>query len=137
MSSKLSTTDIVRRRADILAQPSAKAPRWSDAASRGARRGVGAFDYPREVATIAVLPHDDRLGFAVAERLDFTSLSDIAAARYPLRISVRGSLDACTPVIVDVVLRAHGFGRADIRDWGGEVSYDQPMPGVAWVMIRT
>jgi hypothetical protein len=93
-----------------------------------AHRGVGAFDRPREVATIAVLPHDDRLGFAVAERLGFTSLSDIAAARYPLRLSVRGSLDACTPLMVDVVLRAHGFTLADIREWGGEVSYDQPMP---------
>lgn len=93
-----------------------------------AHRGVGAFDSPREVATIAVLPHDDRLGFAVAERLGFTSLSDIAAARYPLRVSVRGSLDACTPLMVDVVLRAHGFTLADIGEWGGEVSYDQPMP---------
>jgi TRAP-type uncharacterized transport system substrate-binding protein len=93
-----------------------------------AHRGVGAFDRPREVATIAVLPHDDRLGFAVADRLGFTSLADIAAARYPLRVSVRGSLDACTPIMVDVVLWAHGFSLDDIRAWGGEISYDQPMP---------
>ena len=31
-----------------------------------AHRGVGVYDRPRDVATIAVLPHDDRLGFAVA-----------------------------------------------------------------------
>ena len=93
-----------------------------------AHRGVGAFSSPREVATIAVLPHDDRLGFAVADRLGFTSLADIAAARYPLRVSVRGSIDACTPIMVDVVLRAHGFSLADIRAWGGEISYGQQMP---------
>ena len=93
-----------------------------------AHRGIGAFNSPRDVATIAVLPHDDRLGFAVTDRLGFTSLEDIAAARYPLRVSVRGSIDACTSIMVDVVLRAHGFSLDDIRAWGGEISFDQPMP---------
>jgi len=93
-----------------------------------AYRGVGAFDRVRQVATIAVLPHIDRLGFAVADRLGFTRLQDIAKARYPLRVSTRGSTDACTPMMVDVVLRAHGFSLADIVSWGGQVFYDQPMP---------
>ena len=93
-----------------------------------AHRGTGAFTSPREVATVALLPHDDRLGFAVAERLGFTSLADIAAARYPLRVSTRGSIDACTPIMVDVVLREHGFTLSDLERWGGEISYDQPMP---------
>ena len=93
-----------------------------------AHLGTGPFTVPKEVATIAVLPHDDRLGFAVAGRLGFSSLADIAAARYPLRVSVRGSIDACTPIMLDVVLRAYGFSLDDIRAWGGEVIYDQPMP---------
>jgi TRAP-type uncharacterized transport system substrate-binding protein len=93
-----------------------------------AHRGTGAFDSPREVATIAVLPHDDQLGFAVTDRLGFTSLDEIGEARYPLRVSTRGSIDACTPIMVDVVLRAHGFSLDDIRAWGGEISFDQPMP---------
>jgi TRAP-type uncharacterized transport system substrate-binding protein len=93
-----------------------------------AHRGTGPFSSPREVATIAVLPHDDRLGFAVASRLGFAGLADIAAARYPLRVSVRGSVDACTPLMVDVVLRAHGFSLDDIAAWGGEISRDQQMP---------
>ncbi len=93
-----------------------------------AHRGVGVYTSPRDVATIAVIPHDDRLGFAVASRLGFASLADIAAARYPLRVSVRGSIDACTPILVDVVLRAHGFSLEDIQAWGGQISYDQPMP---------
>ena len=93
-----------------------------------AHRGTDAFTSPKDVATIAVLPHDDRLGFAVADRLGFASLADIATARYPLRVSVRGSVDACTPIMVDVVLRAYGFSLGDIEGWGGEISYDQPMP---------
>ncbi|HEX6449267.1 MAG TPA: hypothetical protein VF060_07395 [Trebonia sp.] len=93
-----------------------------------AHLGTGPFTAPKEVATIAVLPHDDRLGFAVAGRLGFSSLADIAAAKYPLRVSVRGSIDACTPIMVDVVLRAYGFSLDDIRAWGGEIIYDQPMP---------
>lgn len=93
-----------------------------------ARLGRGAYDRPRAVATIAVLPHYDQLGFAVADRLGFRDLADIAAARYPLRVSVRGSLDAATSISVDVVLRAHGFSLADLSAWGGIVHYDQPMP---------
>lgn len=93
-----------------------------------AHRGTGPFDAPKNVAVVAVLPHYDQLGFAVASRLGFTSLEDIAAKCYPLRVSVRGSIDACTPIMVDVVLRAHGFTLADLVAWGGEVSYDQPMP---------
>jgi TRAP-type uncharacterized transport system substrate-binding protein len=93
-----------------------------------ARKGTGPFGTPKDVATIAVLPHDDRLGFAVASRLGFDTLDDIAAAKYPLRVSVRGSIDACTPIMVDVVLRAYGFTLDDIRSWGGEVIEDQPMP---------
>jgi TRAP-type uncharacterized transport system substrate-binding protein len=93
-----------------------------------AHRGTGPFDAPKNVAAVAVLPHYDQLGFAVASRLGFTSLADIAAKRYPLRVSVRGSIDACTPIMVDVVLRAHGFTLADLVAGGGEVSYDQPMP---------
>lgn len=93
-----------------------------------AHRGTGVFDTPKNVAAIAVLPHDDQLGFAVADRLGFADLAEIGAARYPLRVSVRGSIDACTPIMVDVVLGAHGFTLADIEQWGGEISYDQPMP---------
>lgn len=93
-----------------------------------AYRGTGAFDAKKDVAAIAVLPHYDQLGFAVAGRLGFTSLADIAERKYPLRVSVRGSIDACTPVMVDVVLRAHGFTLADLVAWGGEIVYDQPMP---------
>jgi TRAP-type uncharacterized transport system substrate-binding protein len=117
----LAIEDVHERRVDISTlNPSAMLTM--------AHRGTGPFGTSKEVATIAVVPHDDRLGFAVATRLGFSSLADIAAAKYPLRVSVRGSLDACTPIMVDVVLRVYGFSLDDIRAWGGEVIEDQPMP---------
>lgn len=93
-----------------------------------ARLGTGPFASPLNLAVIAVLPHYDQLAFAVADRLGFTSLADIAAARHPLRVSVRGSLDEVTAMSIDVVLGSYGFSLADIVDWGGSVFYDQPMP---------
>ncbi len=57
-----------------------------------------------------------------------TSLDDIREKRFPLRLSVRGSLDVCTGRVVELVLKTHGFSFADIVSWGGSVSYDQPMP---------
>jgi TRAP-type uncharacterized transport system substrate-binding protein len=93
-----------------------------------ARLGTGPFEKPLNVAVIAVMPHYDQLAFAVTDRLGFTSLADIAAARYPLRVSVRGSLDDVTAMSIDVVLSTYGFSLADIVAWGGSVFYDQPMP---------
>ncbi|GAA1130573.1 TAXI family TRAP transporter solute-binding subunit [Arthrobacter flavus] len=93
-----------------------------------ARLGTGPFPSPLDLATIAVIPHYDQLAFAVANRLGFESLADIAEAKYPLRVSVRGSLDVVTAMSIDVVLSTYGFSLADIVAWGGTVFYDQPMP---------
>jgi TRAP-type uncharacterized transport system substrate-binding protein len=43
-------------------------------------------------------------------------------------VSARGSRDPSTSLLVNVVLKAHGFSLEDIVSWGGHVSYDQPMP---------
>jgi TRAP-type uncharacterized transport system substrate-binding protein len=93
-----------------------------------AYRGVGLFPEPMQVALIAVMPHYDQLGFAVTEASGLASLDDIRKKRFPLRVSVRGSLDACTTLLVEKILNIHGFSYADILAWGGSVSYDQPMP---------
>ncbi len=93
-----------------------------------AYRGSGAFERPIPVATLAVIPHYDQLGFAVTERSGLHSLDQIREQRYPLRVSVRGSLDASTSLLVNVVLKAHGFSLEDLVSWGGVISYDQPMP---------
>ena len=93
-----------------------------------ARLGTGPFSAPMDLSTIAVLPHYDQLAFAVSDRLGFSGLRDIAEAHYPLRVSVRGSLDEVTAMSIDVVLGAYGFSLADITAWGGTVHRDQPMP---------
>jgi TRAP-type uncharacterized transport system substrate-binding protein len=93
-----------------------------------AHLGVGYFRQPMHVATIAVLPHYDQLGFAISKKLGVSSLADIRERRIPLRLSVRGSLDACTSIMVNEVLKVHGFTIEDIASWGGSISYDQPMP---------
>jgi TRAP-type uncharacterized transport system substrate-binding protein len=97
-----------------------------------AHRGVGLFTKPMQVALIAVMPHDDRLGFAVGKESGLTSLDDIREKRYPLRLCVRGSLDQCTTDLVELVLKGHGFTYSDIVAWGGSVSYDQQMPSVGF-----
>lgn len=93
-----------------------------------AHRGVGMFEEPMQVALIAVMPHDDQLGFAVSRESGLTSLDDVRERRYPLKLSVRGSLDQSTTDLVEQVLHVHGFGYEDIVEWGGSVSYDQQMP---------
>lgn len=93
-----------------------------------AYRGIGLFSHLMEVALIAVIPHYDQLGFAVSKASGLTSLNDIWEKHFPLRLSVRGSQDACTTLLVEKILQAYGFGYQDIIDWGGSVSYDQPMP---------
>lgn len=96
-----------------------------------AYRGTGPFEKPVQVATIAVLPHYDQLGFAVTEKSGIRSLDQIREQRLPLRLSVRGSADVSTSLLVNVILKAHGFSFEDIVSWGGQISYDQPMPNDA------
>ncbi len=93
-----------------------------------AHKGVGLFTEPMQVALIAVMPHYDQLGFAVSKASGLNSLVEIRERRYPLRLSVRGSMDACTTRLVEKVLNVHGFGYDDIVAWGGSVHYDQSMP---------
>ena len=90
--------------------------------------GIGPFDRPHPLATITVMPHYDQLGFAVSTKSGITALEQIRERRYPIRVSTRGSLDLATGMLVNEVLKVHGFSFGDIRSWGGHVSYDQPMP---------
>ncbi len=113
--------DVFERKIDIsIMNPSA--------ILRMADRGVGLFSEPMQVALIAVMPHYDQLGFAVSNSSGLTSLTEIREKRYPLRLSVRGSLDACTTLLVEQVLKSHGFSYEDILSWGGSVSHDQSIP---------
>ena len=93
-----------------------------------AARGTGPFSEPQPIAPIGIIPSYDQLAFAVSPESGVTSLDQIREDKVPLRISVRGSADPATSLLVNEVLRAHGFGFEDIERWGGHVSYDQALP---------
>lgn len=91
-------------------------------------KGIGVFEHSLPIRAICVIPSYDQLGFAVTEASGITSLDQIREEQRPLRISTRGSHDPATSLLVDLVLKAHGFSLADIESWGGEVRRDQPLP---------
>ena len=93
-----------------------------------AARGTGPFSEPQPIVPIGIIPSYDQLAFAVSPESGVTSLDQIREDKVPLRISVRGSIDPATSLLVNEVLKAHGFGLDDIERWGGHISYDQPLP---------
>lgn len=102
-----------------------------------AYNGTGPFDRPHPLAIITVIPHYDQLGFVVTKKSGITSLDQIRERRYPLRLSVRGSRDLATGMLVNEILKAHGFSFGDILDWGGYISYDQPMPNERLDLVKS
>ena len=93
-----------------------------------AARGTGPFSEPQPIAPIGVIPSYDQLAFAVTAESGVTDLDQIRKDKAPLRISVRGSLDPATSMLINEVLKAHGFTLEDIERWGGHISYHQPLP---------
>jgi len=93
-----------------------------------AYRGTGPYREPKPVRAISVIPSRDWLGFAVNGSTGLTSLADIKARRFPLRVSLRAQRDHSVHLVVDQVLKVHGFSLSDIIEWGGEVSYDPGLP---------
>jgi TRAP-type uncharacterized transport system substrate-binding protein len=65
--------------------------------------------------------------FAVKRETGLKSLREIGEQKYPLRLSLRGQPDHSLHLILEHVLRAAGFGLADITSWGGVVRYDAGM----------
>ncbi len=92
-----------------------------------AYHGAGPYAEPLStLRAISVMPSLDWFVFAVAEKTGLTSLADVNARRYPLRVSLRPP--AALKMFVDATLRAYGFSLDDIVAWGGSVSYDRAMP---------
>src|SRR5947209_12619267 len=71
-----------------------------------AYRGKGPFKEPIPVRAITVVPSLDWLGFAVKESTGITSLADVKARKYPLRVSVRAQKGHSTELYIDTVLAA-------------------------------
>src|SRR5439155_10938759 len=57
-----------------------------------------------------------------------TSLADVAAKKYPLKVSVRGQRDHPVHLLEREVLAAYGCSFEDIVSWGGEVRFDPGLP---------
>ncbi len=89
-----------------------------------ALRGNGASRIPTPVRVIAVLPSYDQIALAIAGRTGLTSLAEVKDRRYPLRLSLRGQPDHSIHSFVEHILGSAGFSLQDLRDWGGQVSYD-------------
>ena len=94
-----------------------------------ALNGKGPFAQPVPVRAVTVLQSYDQLVLAVSEKTGLTSLDDVKRQRYPLRVSLRAQRNHAVHLVLDEVLAAAGFSLDDIRTWGGEVRYDQGLPG--------
>lgn len=82
-----------------------------------------------ELAAIATVPSYDQLGLAVPASLGLHTLADLAAAKPPLRVSLRGNRPThSVHLVIDDVLASVNLTLDDIRSWGGEVSYDDGIP---------
>lgn len=90
--------------------------------------GKGPFSAPAPLRAITVIPSRDWLGFAVTEASGITSLADIKARHYPLRVSLRGQMDHTVHLYTDALFNAYGFSRDEILKWGGQISYDPYLP---------
>lgn len=120
-SSASSIRDVIAKKADLaLVNPSS--------ALVQAYRGNGPFKSPQPVRLIAVLPSEDQFVFAARPGLGMTHLEDIAAARIPLRVSLRGSRDHCMHDILKAITAEAGFTWADIEANGGAILYDGGVP---------
>jgi len=93
-----------------------------------AYRGTGPFDGPLALRTIAVIPSRDEYIFAVHPRTGLHSFAEIAAKRPALRIGVRGDRQHSLHFMLDDIMRANGFTRADVAAWGGEFRYEGRAP---------
>jgi hypothetical protein len=93
-----------------------------------AAAGAGLYDRAYEgLRAIAAYPHDDYLVFAVDAATGIESFDDIAGR--PLRLATgRGSDEGEHDVVTfaaEQVLRRHGSSYAQLREWGGSVTYAQ------------
>jgi TRAP-type uncharacterized transport system substrate-binding protein len=92
------------------------------ALARIAVRGQGPYKEKIPLRAIGVFPSWDRLVFAVRKDTGIRSLDEIREQRYPLNVSTRkGGKFHGTLFAIDEVLRAYGFGLAEIQKWGGKV----------------
>lgn len=89
-----------------------------------AYRGHGPFREPQPVRAIAVIPSYDLFAFVVTPETGLTSLEDVRARNFPLKISLRGQRNHSLYPILDCVLTAAGFSLDDVLRWGGSIHHE-------------
>ncbi|HTI87586.1 MAG TPA: TAXI family TRAP transporter solute-binding subunit [Alphaproteobacteria bacterium] len=89
-----------------------------------AYRGKGPFKTPQPVRAICVLPSADVLVCAATAETGLASFEDIAAKRFPLKVSMRAQREHPLHMVFDHIMEAAGFNRDQLLGWGGEVRYD-------------
>ncbi|MDB5507557.1 MAG: hypothetical protein JWL93_26 [Hyphomicrobiales bacterium] len=87
-----------------------------------AYRGVGLFDAPLPLRTIAIYPSWDRFVFMVHPKTGLKSLRDVKERQYPLHVSVKEDITHSTRVFIDQALSYYDFSLADIVRWGGRLN---------------
>lgn len=89
--------------------------------------GCGPFSEPLPLRAVGVFPHDDRLALAVRRELGITSLDDVKARQFPLRIAVPLPLDGhSVGWVVEEVLTQYGISLEDLERWGGSLMGTHP-----------
>jgi TRAP-type uncharacterized transport system substrate-binding protein len=91
------------------------------AALMQAARGIGPFRVPQPLRTIAVLPSQDSLVFAVRTEVSGETVEALARARMPLKVSVRGRREHCIHQILEDILSRVSWGYGDIGTSGGQI----------------
>jgi TRAP-type uncharacterized transport system substrate-binding protein len=86
-----------------------------------AYRGTGLFKEPLPLRAVFSYPSWDRFVVAMHPRTGLTSLAEVKAKRYPLRVSVREDATHSTRVCTDQMLEAYGFTLDDLQSWGGSL----------------
>src|SRR5205814_6027528 len=93
-----------------------------------AARGTGPWKAPQDVKTISVIPSLDSYVFAVSEKSGLKSLADIAAKKFPLKVTLRGQRDHPVHLLERVVLAEYGCSFEQIESWGGQIRFDPGLP---------
>jgi hypothetical protein len=84
-------------------------------------RGTGLFAEPLPVRLVANYPSWDRYVHCFHPRTGITSLAQVKAQRYPLRISIREDPTHSTRVLLNQILAIYDFTLDDLVGWGGQL----------------
>jgi TRAP transporter TAXI family solute receptor len=92
-----------------------------------AAQGRTPYREPLPLCSLAGFAHRDMLVFAVRRETGITSLADIGAKKFPLKVSTP-MRETRHPAVwcAERVLEEYGYSLDDIESWGGKVLRDRP-----------